>query len=238
MGTIIKSFFQSISEIPEGKFPPEYYTPRVVRTYVFGTYGYPFGLIIHGLLLVIFALIGVTALSLFNIASVILWVAALLLHRRGYFWQGYFLMTIEIISHAALCTALIGWEAGFQYYILVQPAAVFFLHWNTARKVAVAAIYSCAYIVINFYATVSVPYIKISSIYIAAFNYSNIFSDGVYEVEKTDGSMWRFQEFADFLSNVKTGGHSILDRLYNYAKNLGGIEKFEDDFTILEVAFG
>jgi sigma-B regulation protein RsbU (phosphoserine phosphatase) len=65
-----------------------------------------------------------------------------------------------------------------------------------------------------------------------------IFSDGVYEVEKSDGTMWRFQEFTDFMSNVKTDGQSILDRLYNYAKNLGDSENFEDDFTIVEVAFG
>ena len=65
-----------------------------------------------------------------------------------------------------------------------------------------------------------------------------IFSDGVYEVEKSDGSMWRFQEFTDFMSNVKMEGQSILDRLYNYAKNLGNSENFEDDFTIVEVAFG
>jgi sigma-B regulation protein RsbU (phosphoserine phosphatase) len=65
-----------------------------------------------------------------------------------------------------------------------------------------------------------------------------IFSDGVYEVEKSDGSMWRFQEFADFMSNVKPNGQSILDRLYNHAKNLGSSENFEDDFTIVEVAFG
>jgi sigma-B regulation protein RsbU (phosphoserine phosphatase) len=65
-----------------------------------------------------------------------------------------------------------------------------------------------------------------------------IFSDGVYEVEKSDGSMWQFQEFADFMSNVKTDGQSILDRLYNHAKNLGNSENFEDDFTIVEVAFG
>ena len=65
-----------------------------------------------------------------------------------------------------------------------------------------------------------------------------IFSDGVYEVEKSDGSMWRFQEFADFMSNVKRDGQSILDRLYHYAKNLGNSENFEDDFTIVEVAFG
>jgi sigma-B regulation protein RsbU (phosphoserine phosphatase) len=64
-----------------------------------------------------------------------------------------------------------------------------------------------------------------------------IFSDGVYEVEKSDGSMWRFDEFADFMSNVKAGGQSILDRLYNYAKNLGNSDTLEDDFTIVEVAF-
>jgi hypothetical protein len=60
----------------------------------------------------------------------------------------------------------------------------------------------------------------------------------VYEVKKSDGSMWRFDEFADFMNNVKAGGHSILDRLYSYAKNLGHSENFEDDFTIVEVAFG
>jgi sigma-B regulation protein RsbU (phosphoserine phosphatase) len=65
-----------------------------------------------------------------------------------------------------------------------------------------------------------------------------IFSDGVYEVKKSDGSMWRFQEFADFMSAVKTNDQSILDRLYNYAKNIGNSENFEDDFTIVEVAFG
>ena len=64
-----------------------------------------------------------------------------------------------------------------------------------------------------------------------------IFSDGVYEVEKSDGSMWRFQEFADFMSSVKTNRQSILDSLYNYAKNLGNLEYFEDDFTIVEVVF-
>jgi len=34
MGTTVKSFFQSFSEIPEGKFPPKYYTPRLLRALV------------------------------------------------------------------------------------------------------------------------------------------------------------------------------------------------------------
>ena len=64
-----------------------------------------------------------------------------------------------------------------------------------------------------------------------------IFSDGVYEVQKSDGSMWRFQEFSDFISKVKAEGQSILDHLYRYACNLNQSDDFEGDFTIVEVSF-
>jgi sigma-B regulation protein RsbU (phosphoserine phosphatase) len=460
----IKSFFQSLSEIPEGKFPPEYYTPRLLRAMVFGNYAHSLGILTHSLFIVVFALIGVRALAFFNVFSVILWSTGLFLHRKGYISQGYLLITVENIVHAALCIVVVGWDTGFQYLVLVQPVCVFVLHWRTARKALVASIYCFAYVAMNYYANVSVPIIELSKIYIAALNYGNIiviclvltslgyiysraaiaaedkldrehqrtnaaliernqalkllnqelaeaadyvkkilpepitegpirtdwrfipstslggdafgyhmvddnhfaiylidvsghgvgaallsvsvmnvlrsqslpntdfkdpeqvlealhiafpgeenndmfftiwygvykkstreltyasgghppailldqtskdkcqasqlrtpndviggisegtyqkkeclvgeqntlyiFSDGVYEVEKSDGSMWRFQEFADFLSNIKTNGQSILDRLYNYSKSLGNSDNFEDDFTIVEVAFG
>jgi sigma-B regulation protein RsbU (phosphoserine phosphatase) len=64
-----------------------------------------------------------------------------------------------------------------------------------------------------------------------------VFSDGVYEVEKSDGSMWKFQEFADFMTEVKAEGESILDHLHRYAGNLSKSDNFEDDFTIIEVSF-
>jgi len=464
METTVTSFFHSFSKIPEGKFPPEYYTPRLLRAMVFGNYAHSLGIVIHSLFIVIFALIGVRALAFFNIVSVILWVTAFILHRRGYIAHGYLLITIENIAHAAICTVVIGWDTGFQYIVLVQPVCVFVLHWSATRKVLIAAIYSIAYIAMNYYANVSVPVIELSQIYITVLNYGNIivicfilaslgyiysraaltaeekvaqehqktsaaliernqawtllnqeladaadyvrtilpkpitegpirtdwrfipstslggdafgyhmvdenhfaiylidvsghgvgaallsvsvmnvlrsqslprtdfkdpeqvlealniafpgeenndmfftiwygvyqmstreltyasgghppailldqvskadckvtqlrtpnyviggmseatyqkkkclvgkqntlyiFSDGVYEVEKSDGSMWRFQEFADFMSNGITGDQSILDRLYNYARNLGNLKNFQDDFTIVEVAFG
>ena len=65
-----------------------------------------------------------------------------------------------------------------------------------------------------------------------------IFSDGVYEVEKSDGSMWHFEEFENFMNKIKTDSQSKLDHLYRHAKNLGNLDNFEDDFTIVEVAFG
>jgi hypothetical protein len=84
MGTAVTSFFQSFSKIPEGKFPPEYYTPRLLRAVVFGNYAHSLGILTHSLFIVIFALIGVRALALFNIFSVILWATAFSLHRKGY----------------------------------------------------------------------------------------------------------------------------------------------------------
>ena len=65
-----------------------------------------------------------------------------------------------------------------------------------------------------------------------------IFSDGVYEVEKSDGSMWQFDDFTDFMNRIKSGSQSKLDHLYRHADNINNLDSFEDDFTIVEVAFG
>jgi serine phosphatase RsbU (regulator of sigma subunit) len=65
-----------------------------------------------------------------------------------------------------------------------------------------------------------------------------IFSDGVYEVEKADGTTWRFGEFANFIKKIKKDSESVLDRLYEYARRIGKSEYLEDDFTIVEVVFG
>lgn len=64
-----------------------------------------------------------------------------------------------------------------------------------------------------------------------------VFSDGVYEHRKPDGSMWRLEEFSDFMSNLSTRSRSILDELHNHAKDLYVDNNFEDDFTILEIVF-
>ncbi|MFC1515467.1 PP2C family protein-serine/threonine phosphatase, partial [Thermodesulfobacteriota bacterium] len=64
-----------------------------------------------------------------------------------------------------------------------------------------------------------------------------IFSDGVYEVEKPDGTMWRLKEFFDFFNQEKATSLSRLDHLYSYVKQLGSTEHLEDDFTIIEVVF-
>ena len=176
MNATVKLFLKSFSEVPEGKFPRTYYTPLFTRGIIFGNYSYPAGLFAHVLFLVIFAWIGATALAYFNIFSVILWATAIFLHRRGYLWKAYYLITIEIIAHAAICITEIGWPVGFQYYVLVQPAVVFLLPGKTLRKIVISVIYTCAFAAMNYHANVTTPHMELSVLYIAIFNYGNIFS--------------------------------------------------------------
>jgi sigma-B regulation protein RsbU (phosphoserine phosphatase) len=64
-----------------------------------------------------------------------------------------------------------------------------------------------------------------------------IFSDGVYEIPKTDGSMWQFKEFSEFVKKPSTEKQSDIERIYQYAKKINQYDSFEDDFTIIEVVF-
>jgi PAS domain S-box-containing protein len=64
-----------------------------------------------------------------------------------------------------------------------------------------------------------------------------VFSDGVYDIVKTDDSIWGFDAFLDFMTCPSQTGSSALDRLLDYAQDLTQTDTFEDDFTILEVAF-
>ena len=43
-----------------------------------------------------------------------------------------------------------------------------------------------------------------------------IFSDGVYEIENKDGSMWRFSEYVSLISSLNSDEHDSLDNLYDH----------------------
>jgi hypothetical protein len=49
--------------------------------------------------------------------------------------------------------------------------------------------------------------------------------------------MWKFHEFLTFMSQQADKDQSEMDRLFEHAQQIGGKERFEDDFTILEVVF-
>jgi sigma-B regulation protein RsbU (phosphoserine phosphatase) len=74
---------------------------------------------------------------------------------------------------------------------------------------------------------------------LSAFAKLILYSDGVYEIERTDKTMWPFNEFIDFM---KQGPHdaangSKMDRLIAYDREIQGREEFVDDCSIVELQF-
>ncbi len=65
-----------------------------------------------------------------------------------------------------------------------------------------------------------------------------IFSDGVYEIEKTDGQMWQFDEFRQYLASQASDLGGTMDRLMEHVRILCDSVEFSGDFTILGIEIG
>jgi len=61
-----------------------------------------------------------------------------------------------------------------------------------------------------------------------------IFSDGVYEITRPDGTMWSFAEFKDHLLRSAPCGDE-LDALYTRVRKMVCDENLADDFSVLKV---
>ncbi len=72
-----------------------------------------------------------------------------------------------------------------------------------------------------------------------------IYSDGAFEIIRTDGTMWPFAEFVETLSGAagvpeagNAGASGPLDSLLGHIHGLSGREDFQDDCSMLELVFG
>jgi serine phosphatase RsbU (regulator of sigma subunit) len=70
-----------------------------------------------------------------------------------------------------------------------------------------------------------------------AFSRLYVFSDGIYEVLRPDGTMLEYSEFVDILAASKRSAGSIIKQTVGAIQNLHGGQQFEDDVSIVEVTF-
>ncbi len=64
-----------------------------------------------------------------------------------------------------------------------------------------------------------------------------VFSDGVFDITKKDGSIWGLNDFIGFSLQSFNTDQSNLDILLSYTQELAQKNEFDDDFTILEITF-
>jgi sigma-B regulation protein RsbU (phosphoserine phosphatase) len=80
---------------------------------------------------------------------------------------------------------------------------------------------------------------KSASTSLGSFAKLFLYSDGVYEIERIDKSMWPFNEFIEFMKKGPNdiAGDSKMDRLIAYDREIQGREEFVDDCSIVELQF-
>ncbi len=64
-----------------------------------------------------------------------------------------------------------------------------------------------------------------------------LFSDGVYEVDKPDGTMWSFEELQDYLSHPPGASGMEIEALYKALQEMHAGEVLDDDFSLLRLDF-
>ena len=62
-----------------------------------------------------------------------------------------------------------------------------------------------------------------------------LFSDGVYEVERPDGTMWSFEELQDYLSRPVAEPGAEIEALYKTLQEMHAHDVLDDDFSLLRV---
>lgn len=64
-----------------------------------------------------------------------------------------------------------------------------------------------------------------------------LYSDGVFEIERADRSMWPFADFVSFLGQPSPPDVPAMDRLIQECRDQSGRESFVDDFSVVEFRF-
>jgi sigma-B regulation protein RsbU (phosphoserine phosphatase) len=64
-----------------------------------------------------------------------------------------------------------------------------------------------------------------------------VFSDGVYEITRPDGTVWTAEEFGALAAASAVPPGTRLESMVEGARHLRGQPELEDDFSLLRVRF-
>lgn len=104
------------------------------------------GIVAHTAFIPLFGWLGHPALAAFNALSVCTWLAAAALNRRSHHNIAMWLLVGEVATHAVLATTTLGWNSGFQYYLIPLIPFVMF----NDRLSQATVVWSCGGVFLAF----------------------------------------------------------------------------------------
>lgn len=125
---------------------PDAIPQRDRRFYVLARIGLPIALMAHVGMLGSFAFLGQRELALFNLLSVLLYVATLVAHARGIYRPLGGPVVGEIWAHAVLCGILLGTDPGFHFYLLMGVFVPFLVpFWSKKLQWGLAFLFAATF---------------------------------------------------------------------------------------------
>jgi sigma-B regulation protein RsbU (phosphoserine phosphatase) len=64
-----------------------------------------------------------------------------------------------------------------------------------------------------------------------------VFSDGIFEIDRADGSMWPFADFLTHIGSELAADGDLIERHLGYVRAMHGGDVLDDDFSVLDVRF-
>ncbi len=97
---------------------PSAITLENYRFYIISNLGYTSGWIIHTAWFFAFLSVGQYTMMQVQLISIILHITAINFNRRGYHQVAMVTGMMEVVLHQVLAVRLLGWDAGFQYFVI------------------------------------------------------------------------------------------------------------------------
>jgi len=119
-------------------------------------------IIFHVSFIFLFNIIGVPLLARLNLISCAVFALVLIINRRGFHSLAAGLGMVEIVLFALLTVVMIGWQSGFQYYIIaILPFIYLNRHWRGLTKLSLMFLLYIAFIGQFFYVKTHAPIVAI-----------------------------------------------------------------------------
>lgn len=127
-------------------------------------YGAWLALAAHVLFAAVFFIVGARGMVLFNVGSILFYVACIVFGRRLPASGLFALAAIEDVAHAWLSVAAIGWASGFHYHVFVLTLLAFFNpRWWLPTKVAFVALVFIAYLGLERWSAGQAPEVMVDA---------------------------------------------------------------------------